>query len=260
MSCRAVKTISRQPTRWLIPMATILLLIMLSCGSKPAVRTMPADAEFERSRELLQARKYNRAIQGFERIIFYHPTSELVDDAQYWLAQTYFLMKDYNQAITEFEYLIKNFPASTYLEDAYYYRAVAFLNNAPGVDRDQTKTMDAIDYLDEFLTRFPNSQRTNEVRTLILDARQRLAKKELNNARLYLKLKEFKAAEIYFTRYVIEAYPETPAALEAKYLLANLYVRQGKVNSALALYEELLTIDNWRDRAQSQIQKLKNKK
>lgn len=260
MSSPAGKTISKRLTRWFVPMTAALLLIMLGCSSKPAARTIPADAEYERSRELLQARKYNRAIQGFERIIFYHPTSELVDDAQYWLAQTYYLMKDYNQAITEFEYLIKNFPASTYLEDAYYHRAVAFLNNAPGPDRDQTKTLEAIDYLDEFLTRFPNSQRTNEVRTLILDARQRLAKKELNNARLYLKLKEFKAAEIYFTRYVIEAYPETPAALEAKFLLANLYARQGKVDSALSLYEELLTTAEWRSRAQNQIQKIKNKK
>ncbi len=237
---------------------TIILLIGGGCASKPASVTLPADAEFERSQAYLEARKYNRAIQGFERIIFYHPTSEFVDDAQYWLAQTYTAMEDYAQAITEFEYLIKNFPASQFLEDAYFFRAVAYLKKAPGPDRDQTETADAIGYLDEFLTRFPNSPHTNDVRGLILEARNRLAKKELDNAKLYLKLKEPKAAELYFTLYVIEAYPETPAALEAKYHLAGLYARQGKTDEALALYEELQSSDIWRDRAQTQARKLKN--
>jgi TolA-binding protein len=88
-------------------------------------------AEFERAMSFFNNRKYDQAIDAFERILFYHPSSEFVDDAQYWLARTYLEKKDYSQAIVEFDYLVRNFPSSTQLEDAYFYRAKAYIESAP---------------------------------------------------------------------------------------------------------------------------------
>ncbi len=234
-----------------------VVMIFVSCARQTLVLLEPED-ELERAMGFFNNKKYDGAIQSFERIIFYYATSEFVDDAQFYLARSYFEKKDYSQAITEFEYLIKNFPNTPFIEEAYLYRAKAYFFRTPGYDRDQTETKEAIGLFDEFLTKFPNSKFAEEVKRYILSARNRLAKKELENGKLYLKLKEMKAAELYFN-YVLENFPETACANEAKYNLALVYEKIGKTDEALRLYKELLEESSWQKKAEKSIKKLESK-
>jgi outer membrane protein assembly factor BamD len=211
--------------------------------------------EFERAMNFFEKKKYDAAIQAFERILFYHPSSDYVDDAQYWLARAHFEKKNYEQAIIEFEYLIRNFAHSTFLEDAFLYRAESHFLKAPGYDRDQTELNKAISLFDEFLTRFPNSKHTEKVKRIILSARNQLAKKELENGKLYIKLSEPDAALLYF-KYIIENYPETDVSGEAKYHAANLYSKEGDTEEALKLYKELLEDNKWREKVKKKIEEI----
>lgn len=236
----------------------VTLFVLISCGKHVLTPLEPAD-EFERAMSFFENRKYNDAALAFQRIIFYHPSSEYVDDAQFWLGRSYFEQKEYTQAIIEFEYLIRNFSTSPFLEQAYLYRAKAYLSKAPRFYKDQTETKKAIGLLDEFLTRFPNSQYTNEVRVLILSARNRLAKKEVENGKLYLRLNETNAALLYF-EYVIETYPETDVSSEAKYHAALIYEKKGKSEEALSLYRELLEEPTWKEKAAKKIEEIEENK
>ncbi|MEO0137351.1 MAG: outer membrane protein assembly factor BamD [candidate division WOR-3 bacterium] len=229
-------------------------LLILLC-SKPALTPLAPEDEFERAREFFEHKKYDMAIKAFERIIFYHATSEFVDDAQFYLARTYFEKKDYAQAITEFEYLIKNFPNTPFLEPSYFLKAKAYFLKSPSYEKDQTETKDAIAALEDFITRFPNSPYNDSARILILQGRSRLAKKELENGRLYLKMKEYPAAVLYF-KYVIENYPETPFADEAQYLLGLSYEKLGKKQEAQEIYTKLLENQVWKKRAEKRIRSL----
>lgn len=233
---------------------TILLLAVLCCSRQVLAPLEPVD-EFERAISFFKNRNYDQAIQAFERVIFYHASSEYVDDAQFYLGRTYFEKKDYAQAIVEFDYLIKNFSNSSFSEESYLYRAKAYLLKAPGYDKDQSETKEAISFFDEFLTRYPNSQYTNEAKDLILSSRNRLAKKELENGKLYIKLKEPDAAAVYF-KFVIENYPETKASSEAKYHLASIYEKKEKPEEALALYKELLEDNAWGKKAEKRIKEI----
>jgi len=226
----------------------IIILAFLSCAVRQNLAALEPDAEFERAMSFYNARKYNQAIEAFQRILFYHASSEYVDDAQYWLGRTYLEQKQYDQAIIEFDYLIKNFPNSTQQEDAFFFQAKAYLHNAPSYEKDLTELDKAVRLFDEFLTRFPNSEYTDSVRAEILIARDRLAKKELENGKLYAKLNDLDAALLYF-RYVINNYSETPSASEAKYRSAEIYEKKGQDEQALELYKELLQDAIWQDRA-----------
>ena len=163
------------------------------------------------------------------------------------MGKTYFEQKDYDQAIIEFDYLIKNFSTSSFIEEAYLYRIKAYLEKAPSYEKDPTEIENAIGFCDRFLTHFPNSKHTDEVKEIILVARNRLAKKEVENGRIYLKLGEPEAALLYFN-YVIETYPETEFSSEAKYNAAKILEKNGQPDKALALYKELLEDDKWRER------------
>jgi outer membrane protein assembly factor BamD len=212
-------------------------------------------AEFERAMSFFNNRKYDQAIDAFERILFYHPSSEFVDDAQYWLARTYLEKKDYSQAIVEFDYLVRNFPSSTQLEDAYFYRAKAYIESAPSYEKDLSDLKKAIRLYDEFITRYPNSKYTEDVRHEILAARNLLAKKELENGKLYEKLNEKGAALLYY-KYIMNTYSETASAGEARYRSAQIHEKRGENEKALELYKELLDDEKWEKPAAKRIAEL----
>jgi len=214
-------------------------------------------AEFERAMSFFNSKKFDQALEAFERILFYHPSSEFVDDAQYWLARTHLEKKDYTQAIVEFDYLVRNFPNSTQMEDAYFYRAKAYLASVPSYEKDLSDLKKAIRQFDEFITRYPNSKYTDDVRTEILSARNLLAKKELENGKLYQKMKEIPAALLYYS-YIINNYPETEAANEARYRSAQIHEKEGKTDKALDLYKELLDDEKWGRPAAKRIAELEN--
>ncbi len=233
----------------------LVFSVLISCAARQTAVPLEPEDEFEKATSYFENKKYESAVKSFERIIFYYPSSEYVDDAQYWLGRSYFAEKDYEQAIIEFDYLLKNFSNSPFVEDAYFYRAQAYILKTPGYTKDQTELNMALSLLDEFLTRYPNSQRTSEVRQLILTARERLAKKELENGKLYVKLNKLEAALIYF-EFVTQTYPETKSNNEAKYYTAQIFEKQGKREAALVLYKELLTDETWINEAERRIEEL----
>jgi outer membrane protein assembly factor BamD len=239
-------------------MTLLFALCLLTACTRQVLAPLDAADEYERALSFFNAGKYTAAIAGFERVIFYHASSEYVDDAQYWLARSYFAKKDYSQAILEFDYLIKNFSNSSFREEAYLYRAKSYFFSAPGYEKDQTETRDAIGYLDEFLTQFPTSTHADEAKDLILAARSRLAVKELENGKIYLKMNDLDAAAIYF-KYILENFPETKVISEAKYYLAGTYEKKKMFAEALALYNELLSDNAWKHRAEKKIRKLEKK-
>jgi outer membrane protein assembly factor BamD len=230
----------------------LIVVTVIACTPRQTLIPLEADAEYERAISLFENKKYDQAIQAFERILFHHPSSEFVDDAQYWLGRTYLEQKQYDQAIIEFDYLIRNFPKSAQLEQAYFHRARAHLLGAPGYEKDLSDLKIAIRVFDEFLTRYPNSEHTDDVRKEILSARDLLAKKELENGKLYEKLKETSAALLYY-EHIMNNYPETGSAGEARYRSAQLHEQMGETEKALELYKELLDDEKWQDGAAERI-------
>ena len=232
--------------------------ILISCTTQQVLSPLEAEDEFERALSFFENKKYDSATQAFERIIFYHPTSEYVDDAQYWLGRSYFEKEGYAQAIVEFDYLIRNFSNSIFSEEAHLYRAKSYLLNAPSYNKDQTEVLQALALLNDFLTLFPKSQYTNEIKESILMGRNHLAKKEVENGKLYIKLNQPDAALLYFD-YVLETYPETEVAAEAKYYTATVYEKKGSTEEALLLYKELLEDSAWKEMAEKRIKEMEEK-
>jgi outer membrane protein assembly factor BamD len=141
------------------------------------------------------------------------------------------------------------------VEEAHFYRAKANFLGAPSYEKDLSDLKRAIQLFDEFLTRYPNSEHTDEARQEILNARNLLAKKELENGKLYEKLKEPEAALLYY-EYIYKNYPETESAGEATYRRARILEGQGHFEAALELYNELLEDENWQKDAADRIAEL----
>jgi tol-pal system protein YbgF len=57
--------------------------------------------------QALNGQQYDKAIQQFRTFQRKNPASELADDAQYWIGESYFTRRDYNRAILEYNDVLK---------------------------------------------------------------------------------------------------------------------------------------------------------
>jgi tol-pal system protein YbgF len=66
-----------------------------------------AQEEYRTAWQALSDQQYDKAIQQFRTFQRKNSTSEMADDAQYWIGESYFTRRDYNRAILEFNDVLK---------------------------------------------------------------------------------------------------------------------------------------------------------
>jgi tol-pal system protein YbgF len=68
--------------------------------------------------ELLKAQRYEPAANAFKQFLASYPDSQLADNAQYWLAESYYVTDQFEEALRHFEVVIDKFPRSRKVPDA----------------------------------------------------------------------------------------------------------------------------------------------
>lgn len=87
-------------------------------GEQPPQPTGTDQDNYNAAFALIQARRYEDAADAFSRFLTAFPQSPLADNAQYWLAETYYVRSEFETALGEFEKVISNYPQSAKLPDA----------------------------------------------------------------------------------------------------------------------------------------------
>lgn len=68
--------------------------------------------------ELLKEQRYEPAAQAFQQFLISYPDSQLADNAQYWLAESYYVTDQFENALRQFEIVINKHPRSRKVPDA----------------------------------------------------------------------------------------------------------------------------------------------
>jgi tol-pal system protein YbgF len=68
--------------------------------------------------DLIQARRYQEAATAFQGFLDVFPGSPLADNAQYWLAETFYVQRQFAEALPNFQKVIDDYPQSMKLPDA----------------------------------------------------------------------------------------------------------------------------------------------
>jgi tol-pal system protein YbgF len=74
--------------------------------------------EYQLAFELLKDENYETARVSFIKFISLHQDSDFIDDAKYWLGETYYAEKLFGQALKEFEGVLTEFPNSGKIPEA----------------------------------------------------------------------------------------------------------------------------------------------
>lgn len=87
----------------------------------PGQLPMPGGSDrdnYQAAFELLKAQRYEPAAAAFKQFLVAFPDSELADNAQYWLAESYYVTQEFSTALNAFRVVIDTFPDSRKVPDA----------------------------------------------------------------------------------------------------------------------------------------------
>ena len=125
----------------------------------PPTKEVPAEVKgvstnvgdlYKDAYETFQKGNLEGARRKFEAFLKQYPNTELSDNAQFWIGETYFLKKDFEKAILEYEKAIVKYPEGDKIPAALFKQALAFLELG-----DKTN---ARNLLKRVIERYPHSE------------------------------------------------------------------------------------------------------
>ena len=87
-------------------------------GAAPVAPAVGDQDAYNAAFELIQDRRYEQATRAFTDFLAAYPRSALRDNAQYWLAETYYVRRQFAAALPQFQRVLDEYPQSAKLPDA----------------------------------------------------------------------------------------------------------------------------------------------
>lgn len=187
----------------------LILAVLASCKNEDLIQrgdTLPT--AYKKSMALYQSEEYNEAAQAFETVIQLGRGTDYGEEAQYYLAESYFNDKRYLVASAEYARYTTLYPRADKREDAQFKEAYSYYKLSPRYKLDQKHTRTAIEKFQLFNSRYPNSDRAEQAAKYITEMRSKLAKKLYYSADLYMRTNSYEAAIVYYDL-TIDNYPES---------------------------------------------------
>ena len=162
-----------------------------------------------------------RAIGVFETVVKNGPYSKVAAQAQFRIGLVYEKQNDYLAAIHAYEKLLERYPKDPLAESAQFQIGTAYKIESQRAEYDQNSANQAIAAFNDFLLRYPGSDKAALAQQYLTALKEEQAKGLYNIGWFYEKNKQYKSALIYYND-VIEKDPASGWATQAKDKVARL--------------------------------------
>jgi outer membrane protein assembly factor BamD len=203
----------------LVVLLGAIVISWAGCSSARRFDPTP-EGEFEQAYYYYEKSDFTKAIEFFKQVIYKYPGSELVEQARYYLADSYFQNEDHILAANEFELLNREFPQGQFADVALFKAGLSYAAMSRRPERDQTETRKAMDTFQTLLTKYPNTEYADTVRAHVDQMKDKLARKELKTALFYFDREIYESSIIYL-KSVISNYPESTVMPQTLYHLCK---------------------------------------
>ncbi len=229
---------------FLFPIFVLLFLLLSSCRSEfERVRTSgDASLLLAKANDYYDVEEYQKAQTLYELVLGPFRGTKEAEQIAFRYAYTYFYTEQYVLASYYFKNFAATYGGSLLKEEADFMNAYSNYKMSPVFRLDQTYTLKAIESFGEFANLYPNSERLNQINSLIDEMRAKLEEKDFAAAKLYLDLRRYPSAIRSFDNLLIE-YPETKRDEQIRYLICQSAYESAKgsfVELQLERFEEAL--------------------
>ena len=211
--------------------ALVTLVAFSSCNNKFAKVLKSKDYEYKlkKADEYFSQKKYNQA-QALYIVLFpVFKGSDKFESLYYNYAYCSYYQESYNDAANLFKGFLEIFPTSPKAEEMAYMYAYSFYMQSPAIDLQQVNTAKVIGMMQTFINTHAGSKRIKDATDIIDKCRKKLETKEYNNAQLYYKISQYRAAAICFAN-LLNDYPESPNGETYKLMAIKAYYQFAKLS------------------------------
>ena len=196
-------------------------IILGGCsGMNALLKSGQPELIYSKALEYYQKEKWQRASTLFEGVQHYYTGSSREDSISFFNARCKYKNRDFDTASTLLDDFRRKFGRSAFIEDAEGMYALCFYYLSPGPSRDQTMTGHALIAINEFMSRYPQSDRVENFRKINTELTERLHEKAYLNAYTYYKTGKYKSAIVAFKN-ALKQYPESKRREEIMYLIVD---------------------------------------
>jgi outer membrane protein assembly factor BamD len=239
-----VITSFRRPLSALVLTATLLAAGCAANGrgAVPPGTSQPDQFLFDKGKAALENKKWLTAREYFKQVTETYTQSPVRPDAKLGIGDTYLgegTTESLVLAIAEFQEFLSFYPTHARADYAQYKLGMAHFRQMRSAQRDQTETRDAIREFEAFLTRYPDSSLTGEVKTKLRDSRDRLGTSELEVGRFYYRIRWYPGA-IDRLSLLLKNDPEFTHRDGVYFYLGESLVKAERKAEALPMFEKLL--------------------
>ena len=215
-------------------------------------RTDP-DLEIQKCIHLSGKKLYEEAVECLEIFKSRFPQTQLGQEAELKIADTYFRQGEFLLAAETYQVFISLYPNHPKVDYALYRKGLSYFEKSPkAIDRDQQYLDKAVGELESFVRIFPTSPYYDLGKKALADAENRLAERIFYVGRFYYRTDEYQSAAARMEE-LIQKYPNSTKTPHALFFLTESRLALGDSEAARVAVSMLIEIfpnDDWTKKAQ----------
>ncbi|MBN1426128.1 outer membrane protein assembly factor BamD [Candidatus Fermentibacteria bacterium] len=217
----------------------VWIALIAGCASAPKPPSKDGAEIVAWAKAMLAREHYRAVVNELERLVLNFPDQPFSDEAQFLLGEAHMGLNEYILAENAYRLLIDSYPGSQYRDDAELAIAMCYSRQTTNHRLDQSSTVLAERALVQFIEDHPGTPLIPHALQELRLVRERLARKLLEAARFYLRRGRIDSARVYLDQ-IEQRYPDSTAALEARYLRGRCHEKEGNLHEAAQEYVSLL--------------------
>ena len=199
----------------------ILITSALStgCGDyQKVLKSTDPELKWTRAQEYFADDRCMQSLPLLQELIGLFRGTQRMEDVYFMYAQANLCIEDWYMARYSMRNFAKTFPNSPRAEEAEYQAALCSYRLSPESNLDQSDTKTAMDDLQLFMDRHPQTNRRDTCNTMIASLRSKLETKAWNGAKLYYTTGKFQSASKAL-RHFMDDWPTSEYTEEAQFLI-----------------------------------------
>lgn len=214
----------------LILCCTALFLgVLSSCGEFYKLeKSTNWDELYDAANRYYDKKEYNKAIILYDRVLPVIRGSGKAELAEFNYAYAHFRTKRYVEAAGYFKTFFDTFNRSPLAEESLFMNAYSLYLDSPDYNLDQRSSRDAVNAIQLFMNRFPESDSYERALSMIDDLQRRFEEKAFEESKMYYRLTEglfpgefYRACIINFQNFA-KSYPDSKHNEELAFKLVEV--------------------------------------
>lgn len=220
----------------------LLMVTTYSCSEyTKLLESEDYEAQYQAGLGYYEEGKTSKALTllyGVERIF---SGTDKIDTIKFYIANSHFKRTEYVQSAELYDKFRKEYQRSPFKEEAEYLYAMSYFYSTPNSELDQTNATAAIAAFEEFLYRYPESDKAEECRSHIADLTTRIHKKDYYVGETYYKIGYHQSA-VTTLKNILKRNPDTPLREDILFLILKSQYSYAKESVAAKQKERFIDV------------------